>query len=143
MTTHTITSQSPGNVATAGQNGDTYVLDNSANLNIIGMSGGTVMTFGTNNYVEQDFAGRNTVVDHGQGLRVAAESGFATSPIVLDVKMAASDLASTFGIYNTSGQVVAPTVGSDHHGGTLITAGNVSIDLIRDAVVRPGQILGV
>ncbi len=154
-----LTSFTTGNSA----DGDTFLLDGFNNTAaVIGLSDTTVMAFGYGDEVDENNYGPNSVIrDLGRNMRIEVSSN--QPPNTHD-----TNVLQVYGFYwdqnSTLEQTIAgsdpsitgpgtkptlfyqpdlwKTIRPDGHGGTMIGAGGVNIDLMYDTYIRPNQLLG-
>lgn len=131
-----VNSHSPDNATT---DGGTYMLDQGSNLSAVG-GNATIMMFGYNDSVTATQGGGDFVMDNGYNAHIAAVQ--ADVPTLVDVMGTAWNWGNGYEIANASGAVQTPTITPDGHGGTSITAGNATIDLMYNPYVAPGQVIG-
>jgi hypothetical protein len=140
MATHVFDGfRSPDNVATPGQNGDTYILDAGTNLNVISGADVTIMAFGYNANIAVDQGGKDTIYNEGTNTALSVMQN--TNPTTIDFYGGMWWSRPTFEIMTQSGAPVIPTVSPDGNLGTFIKDGNVTIDLKYVGWVAPSQII--
>lgn len=141
---------------TNAANGDTFIIDNAgAGAYISGLSQTTVMTFGYGDSVtESSWGPGSTIIDRGQNTHIGINSfsSIDTSPIQIwgfywdQGATLEQTLPGNSGAPNASGPYhladLAATERPDGHGGTMVGANGVNIDLMYDVYIRPAQLLG-
>jgi hypothetical protein len=129
---------SPNNVASLAQNGDWYLIDNT-NLSVIGGASVTLMTFGYNAQIWVGQGGTDSLYLEGHKEQVTVAE--ATNPTLVNVFGAWLDNSARFEITTPSSTIANPVLSPDGHGGTLATAGNVTLDFRDTPSVDPAQIV--
>ncbi len=135
---HVISNPSPDNVATPTNSNEMFVLEN-ANLNVIQGADATIMTF-YHDFISVAQGGTDTVYVEGHNLMLSAQE--ATTPTLVNVWNAGWWTGTQFEVNNPlTGKPAPITQSTDGHGGTMLSAGNVSFDLKYVGWVSPTQLI--